>query len=183
MACYTVTREYDIPFEYTVPTVTAVTIPTVTETYTDYDRFIPTTGVYTECDSYATCPATYTTYDTMLPTVTSDICESTIIYPYEIDATVSKPVRDVVYTLGPILTEVSGSLEDTTLWETDLLPVQRQKLGLIDEQLRQIEMKTEVLRQHAQAPGASHGDKRLYKQALKDHKKISASRNKICRSL
>jgi hypothetical protein len=119
----------------------------------------------------------------MLPTITSEITESTIIHPYEMDITVSKPVRDVVYTLGPILTDVSRSLEDTTLWETDMLPLQRQKLALIDEQLRQIEMKTEVLRQHAEAPGASHGDKRLFKQALKDHKKISASRNKIVRNL
>jgi hypothetical protein len=99
------------------------------------------------------------------------------------DTSVSKPVQAAAYSLGGIHTEVSRSLNDPVIWVTDSMAKQRQRLALIDEQIMMAGAKVDVLRSHATSMGATRGDKRLYKKALHDHKKICAHRNKIVRKL
>jgi hypothetical protein len=106
-----------------------------------------------------------------------------IAYPYVIDSTVSKPVQETVYSLGGIFTDVSRTLNNPVYWVSDSMGRQRQRLALVDEQIRQAEVKLQVLRTQAMAKGASRSDKKLYRHALKDYKKICNRRNKVWKTL
>jgi hypothetical protein len=106
-----------------------------------------------------------------------------ISYPYVIDSTVSKPVQETVLGLGGIFTDVSRTLENPVYWVSDSMARQRQRLALVDEQIRQAEMKIQVLRTHATGKSATRADKKLYKHALRDYKKICARRNKVWKTL
>jgi hypothetical protein len=124
---------------------------------------------------------TTTTTTTAYPPAVSEV--HTLEYPYVIDTTVSKPVQETIYSLGGIFTEVTRTLDDPVIWVTDTMARQRQRLALVDDQIRQAEVKIQVLRGHAEARHASRADKKLYKSALKDYKKICARRNKVWKTL
>jgi len=113
----------------------------------------------------------------------TDITDTALGYPYAIDATVSKPVQETVYSLGGLFTDMTRALDNPVYWVTDSMARQRQRLALIDDLIRQAEMKIEMLRSHATARHATRSDKKMYKHALKDYKKICARRNKVWKTL
>jgi len=117
--------------------------------------------------------------DTVCPTTTTTTTTTTTY----VDPMASKAVQDVAVSLESMFANVNKSLDSSTTWGSDPMHVQRQRLALIDEQLRQTEGKLVVLGGFARSPAANHADKKLYRQAMHDYKKLTHRRNKMWRKL
>jgi hypothetical protein len=165
-----------------------------TTTVIDYPETTTTTIYPPETTTTTTTtifPPETTTTTTIFPpettTTTTVFPPTTYVQPmassYLVDTTVSKPAHAAAYQLGGIYTDVYRSLSDPVIWVSDSMAKQRQRLALIDEQICQAGAKVEMLRTYATSNGATRGDKRLYKRAIRDQQKIWAHRNKVCRKL
>jgi len=102
---------------------------------------------------------------------------------YIVDPMASKAVQEVTTSIDGMFVNLNRTFDNSSTWSSDPVGIQRQRLALIDEQLRQTESKLVVLGGFARSPGANRADKKLYKQALHDYKKLTGRRNKMWKKL
>jgi len=91
----------------------------------------------------------------------------------------TKAVQDVAMSIDGMFVNLNKTFDNSAVWVHDPMHIQRQRLALIDEQLRQTEGKISVLSAFARSPAANRADKKLYKRALHDYKKLAHRRTKL----